>query len=78
MDDAVGFVLFVLIGILGIFIIVRIAKAASRTVDKEQIAHPREGGGQMFCPNCGKQVGERDPFCRFCGRSLAADKSIST
>jgi hypothetical protein len=36
MDDLVGFVLVVLIGILAIFIIVRIVKAASRTVDKEQ------------------------------------------
>ena len=37
MDDAiVSFVLVALIGTLGIFIIVRIAKAASHTVDKEQ------------------------------------------
>jgi len=76
MDDLVGFVLFVLFGILGIFVIVRIVKAASRTVDKEQSARPREGG-QMFCPNCGKKVGESDSFCRFCGRSLSTDKPTS-
>lgn len=28
----------------------------------------------MFCPNCGKEVAEADAFCRFCGRSLSADK----
>lgn len=76
MDDLAGFVLFVLFGILVIFIIVRIVKAASRTVDKEQGAHPREGG-QMFCPNCGKKVGESDSFCRFCGRSLSTEKPAS-
>jgi hypothetical protein len=36
MDDPVSLVLVILIGILAIFFIVRIAKAASRTVDKEQ------------------------------------------
>jgi hypothetical protein len=36
MDDPVSFILFVLFGVLGIFIIVRIVKAASRTVDKER------------------------------------------
>lgn len=36
MDDPMSLILFVLFGILGIFIIVRIAKAASRTVDREQ------------------------------------------
>lgn len=25
----------------------------------------------MFCPNCGKEVAEADPFCRWCGRSLS-------
>lgn len=38
MDDALGFVLYVLFGILGIFILVRIVKAASRTVNREQAA----------------------------------------
>jgi len=36
MDDLVGLLLYGLFGVLGIFIIVRIVKAASRTVDQEQ------------------------------------------
>jgi F0F1-type ATP synthase assembly protein I len=36
MDDAVGAIVFVLIGILAIFFIVRVTKFASRTVDREQ------------------------------------------
>ena len=36
MDDPLSFILLVLFGVLGIFIIVRIVKAASRTVDEEQ------------------------------------------
>jgi hypothetical protein len=36
MDDPAGLVIVVLIGILAIFIIVRIVKFASRTVDEEQ------------------------------------------
>jgi hypothetical protein len=35
-DDPLSFILLVLFGVLGIFIIVRIVKAASRTVDEEQ------------------------------------------
>jgi hypothetical protein len=41
MDDVLGFVLVVLFGILGIFILVRIVNAASRSVDKEQEAKRR-------------------------------------
>jgi xanthosine utilization system XapX-like protein len=36
MDDPASFILIVLFGVLGIFILVRIVKYASRTVDKEQ------------------------------------------
>ncbi len=32
----------------------------------------------MFCPNCGTQVAESDPFCRFCGRSLSTGKTAPT
>jgi len=31
----------------------------------------------MFCPACGKDVGESDAFCRSCGRLLSADKPRS-
>src|SRR2546428_110675 len=47
MDEAAGFVLAVLLGVLLIFIIVRIGKAASRTVDQEQKAkqgYPKASG----------------------------------
>ncbi len=36
MDDPVSVILLVLFGVLGVFILVRIVKYASRTVDKEQ------------------------------------------
>ena len=36
MDSLIGFVLVSLIVVLGIFILVRIVKAACRTVDQEQ------------------------------------------
>jgi hypothetical protein len=36
MDDPLGVILFVLIGILALFFIVRLVKSASRTVDEEQ------------------------------------------
>jgi hypothetical protein len=38
MDDFLSLILYALLGVLAIFIIVRIVKAASRTVDKEQRA----------------------------------------
>ena len=27
----------------------------------------------MFCQNCGKQIGENDNFCRYCGADLKSD-----
>lgn len=77
MDDPAGLVIAVLIGILAIFLIVRLVKFASRTVDKEQSASHRETG-QMFCPGCGKKIGENDSFCRFCGRSSSTSESVPT
>jgi outer membrane protein assembly factor BamE (lipoprotein component of BamABCDE complex) len=52
MDDPVSFILIVLFGVLGIFMIVKIAKAASRTVEKEQKergAIVKEVKGQKKC-----------------------------
>jgi hypothetical protein len=28
----------------------------------------------MFCPSCGKSIGERDLFCTACGKSLTGDQ----
>jgi hypothetical protein len=74
MDDPAGIIVMVLVGILAIFMIVRLVKFASRTVDNEQNeklhARPQEPmphTGQAFCPKCGKAVSEADAFCRFCG-----------
>jgi DNA-directed RNA polymerase subunit RPC12/RpoP len=73
MDVLVGFVRYVLIGILAIFIIVRIVKAASRTVDGEQrrsAALRQAQKGIIFCVRCGKQVGDMDALCTHCGSNL--------
>lgn len=32
----------------------------------------------MFCPGCGKELGESDAFCRSCGRSLSENKPVPT
>jgi hypothetical protein len=82
MGDPAGIILVVLIGILAVFIIVRLVKLASRTVDREQdekvqarSPEPLPHAGQVFCPKCGKGVSEADSFCRFCGVRFLPEKS---
>jgi len=49
MDDLVGLLLLVLFAVLGIFVVVRIVKAASRTVDQEQ--KNKQGYPRASAPN---------------------------
>ena len=70
MEDLLSLALYVLFGIVGIFIIVSIAKAASRTVDTERRGSGASGQtqkGAMFCVHCGKPVWDTDVFCTHCG-----------
>jgi len=32
----------------------------------------------VFCCTCGKEIGDTEAFCRFCGRSLSPEKPAST
>ena len=29
----------------------------------------------FFCPNCGKSIGKRDKFCRYCGQKLEPEEA---
>jgi len=82
MDDPAGLIVMVLIGILAIFMVVRLVTYASRTVDREQSekaqaeAHKApQGVGHIFCPKCGKGVTAEDVFCRHCGVRFLPEKS---
>lgn len=41
---------------------------------EERAAEEKKGGEKMFCPKCGKEVGENTRFCRYCGHEFLKEK----
>ncbi len=67
MDDPLALVMFGLFGVLGVFLIVRLVKHASHTVDEEQGNKQHTSYWEDKCPKCGAKNSPLAKYCRVCG-----------